>query len=246
MFPLKVLTFGRGDPEDFSLKGYDIAAEAIAKLKDRSYMLIFVGAPDGKQEEVAENLLKSGISKCQLTVRKFLESKKRLKELFCEVDLVIMPSRTEGFGLTALEAMSAGLPILVSGNSGFGDTLRTLPSGKSCVVDSEEPKIWAKAIAHVRRKDRAKRLQKVKGLRTSYEEQFNWEKQCEALVKKMWCLVHGKAYAQLKIVLVSIFKIFKSYVYKLSETYLICFEVLFSYVFCTLYDSHDAYGMDLP
>ena len=40
-----------------------------------------------------------------------------------------MPSRTEGFGLTALEALSAGLPILVSGNSGFAHALRHLPSG---------------------------------------------------------------------------------------------------------------------
>ena len=59
----KVLTFGRGDPEDFSLKGYDISARAIVELKDRSYHLIFVGAPDGKQDEVAKNLLKSGIDK---------------------------------------------------------------------------------------------------------------------------------------------------------------------------------------
>jgi len=204
MFLLKVLTFGRGDPEDFSLKGYDIAAKAIAELKKGSYRLIFVGAPDGKQEEVAENLLKSGISKCQLTVRKFLQSKESLKELFCEVDLAIMPSRTEGFGLTALEALSAGLPILVSRNSGLGDTLHTLPSGKSFVVDSEDPKDWAKAIARVRRKDRAKRLQKVQRLRTSYEETFSWEKQSEALIEKMWSLVHGEAFAQL-IVLVNTF-----------------------------------------
>ena len=140
------MTFGRGDHEDFSLKGYDIAAKAIARLKDHSYMLIFVGAPDGKQEEVAENLLESGISKRQLTVRQFLQSKEKLKELFCEVDLVMMPSRTEGFGLTALEAMSAGLPILVSGNSGFGVTLCTLPLGKSCVVDSEKPEDWQRQL----------------------------------------------------------------------------------------------------
>jgi len=204
MFLLKVLTFGRGDPEDFSLKGYDIAAKAIAKLKDRSYRLIFVGASDGKQEEVAENLLKNGISKCQLTVRKFLQSKERLKELFCEVDLAIMPSRTEGFGLTALEALSAGLPILVSGNSGFGDTLCTLPLGKPFVVDSADPEEWAEAIRAVRLNDRAERLQEIQRLQTSYEEKFSWEKQCEALVKKMWSLVHGKAFAQL-IVFVNTF-----------------------------------------
>ena len=189
----KVLTFGRGDPEDFSLKGYDIAAKAIVELKDSSYHLVFVGAPDGKQEEVAENLLQSGISRNQLFVRRFIQRKERLKKLFCEVDLAIMPSRTEGFGLTALEALSAGLPILVSGNSGFGDTLRILPLGEPFVVDSADPKEWAKAVRAVRLKDRAKRLQEIQRLRTSYEERFSWEEQCEALVEKMWSLVHGKA-----------------------------------------------------
>ena len=187
----KVLTFGRGDPEDFSLKGYDISARAIVELKDRSYHLIFVGAPDGKQDEVAKNLLKSGIDKNQLTVRKFVQSKERLKELFCEVDLCIMPSRTEGFGLTALEAFSAGLPILVSGNSGFGEALCTVPSGKSLVVESEDPWEWAKAIAGVRQKERSDRLRDIQQLKSSYEEKFCWEKQCHSLVEKMWDIVHG-------------------------------------------------------
>ena len=188
----KVLTFGRGDQEDFSLKGYDISARAIVELKDKSYCLIFAGAPEGKQDEVAANLLKSGIDKSQLTVRKFVKSKKRLKELFCEVDLCIMPSRTEGFGLTALEALSAGLPILVSGNSGFGEALCTVPSGKSFVVDSEDPEEWAKAIAGIRQKERSDRLQDVQQLKISYEEKFSWEKQCDILVEKMWDIVHGE------------------------------------------------------
>ena len=188
----KVLTFGRGDPEDFSLKGYNISARALAELKDRSYHLIFVGAPDGKQDEVAKNLLKSGIDKDQLTVRKLVRSKERLKELFCEVDLYIMPSRTEGFGLTALEALSAGLPILISGNSGFGEALCTVPSGKSFVVESEDPQEWAKAIAGVRQKERSDRLQDIQQLRSSYEEKFSWEKQCDSLVEKMWDIVHGE------------------------------------------------------
>ena len=40
----RVLAFGRGDAEDISIKGYDIAAEAVGKLKNAH--LIFVGAPD--------------------------------------------------------------------------------------------------------------------------------------------------------------------------------------------------------
>ncbi|PFX11544.1 D-inositol 3-phosphate glycosyltransferase, partial [Stylophora pistillata] len=187
----RVLTFGRGDPEDFSLKGYDIAAKAVVELNDYSYHLIYVGAPDGKQEAVKERLLQSGISNRQLTVRTFLQDKEKLKECFCEVDLCIMPSRTEGFGLTGLEALSAGLPILVSGNSGFGDALCSVPSGRSFVVDSDDPKVWAEAIAGIRVKERLERLQETQLLRTHYEEQFSWEKQCDRLVDKMWNKVYG-------------------------------------------------------
>ena len=187
----RVLTFGRVDPEDFVLKGHDIAAKAVAELKDNSYHLIFVGAPDGKQEAVAQYFLRSGISKSQLTVREFLKSKEELKECFCEVDLFIMPSRTEGFGLTALEALSAGLPILVSGNSGFGDALCTVPFGTSFVVDSEDPKVWAEAIDGVRKTNRSQCLKEIEQLRTSYEKRFSWEKQCDVLVDKMRAKVHG-------------------------------------------------------
>ena len=188
----RVLTFGRGDLEDFSLKGYDIAAQSIVELKDSTYSLVFVGASNGKRDEVAEILLQTGISKNQLIVRSFVKDKKRLRELFCEVDLAIMPSRTEGFGLTALEAMSAGLPILVSGNSGFGKTLRKLPMGESFVIDSDDPKEWAKAIAAIRQKSRTQRLEEIQRLRRSYDERFSWEGQCKALVDRMWKMVYGK------------------------------------------------------
>ena len=188
----RVLTFGRGDFEDFSLRGNDIAAKAVVELQDRSYLLVFVGAPDGKQDEVAEILLHTGISKNQLIVRSFVRNKQRLRELFSEVDVAIMPSRTDGFWLTALEAMSAGLPILVSGNSGFGETLRGLTEGKSVVIDSNDPKEWAKAVDAVRQKPRKQRLEEVQRLRRSYEERFSWERQCQSLVERMWKMVYGK------------------------------------------------------
>ena len=188
----KVLTIGRGDFEDLSIKGYDIAAKAIVELQDSSYRLIFVGAPDGKQDEVAEILLQTGISRNQLTVRSFIQSKKKLKDLFCEVDMAIMPSRTEGFGLTALEAMSAGLPILVSGNSGFGEVLRGLTVGKSLVIDSDDPKEWAKGIDAIRKISRKQRLDEVQILRKSYEERFSWKRQCQSLVDGMRKMVYGE------------------------------------------------------
>ena len=46
-------------------------------------------------------------------VEECVENTDEMKKLLCEVDLAIMPSRAEGFGLVALEALSAGLPVLV-------------------------------------------------------------------------------------------------------------------------------------
>ena len=172
-----VLVFGRGDNEDFQLKGYDIAARAIAELKDepQPYKLLFVGAPSGEEEKVKDSLLKQGIDRSQLTVRCFNESREQLARLFCEVDLAIMPSRTEGFGLAALEALSAGLPVLVSGNSGLGEALKKVPFALSCVVQSEDPKDWVNAIKAVRGKDRKLRLREAKVLQGEYAGICSWQ-----------------------------------------------------------------------
>ena len=110
----RVLIFGRGDVKDFKLKGFDIAGKAIAALQDTR--LAFVGAPERKDEEIANRLIECGVPASPLRVRGFVQDRESLKRLSQEVDLVVMPSRTEGFGLTGLEAMSAGLPVLVSRN----------------------------------------------------------------------------------------------------------------------------------
>ena len=189
-----VLVFGCGDHEVFKLKGYDIAMKAIAQLEDKSYQLKFVGAPKGKEKKVARKLRKYGIPRSQLTVRCFKEDQEQLANLFCEADLAIMPSRTEGFGLTGLEALSAGLPVLVSGNSGLGEALEEVPGGSLCVIHSENPKKWAKAISVIRQKKRMVRLEEATLLREEYAAKYSWQRQCESLVEKMVNLVSGESY----------------------------------------------------
>ena len=188
-----VLMFGPDDNRDFKLNGYDIAARAIAELKDepKPYKLLFVGAPRGEEEKVKDLLLQQGIDRLQLTVRCFCEGREKLARLFCEVDLAIMPSRTEGFGLATLEALSAGLPVLVSGNSGLGEALKNVLYGSNCVVESDDPNVWAKAIKAVRQKDRKMRLEEIKILRESYAFKYNWENECDKLVERMLDITPG-------------------------------------------------------
>ena len=188
----KVLLCGRGDDEDFELKGYDIAVKAFVdqRLKGKRCHLLFVGAPDGKQDEVRRRLLNCGITDEQLIVRKFVQSRTRMRDLFCEVDLVIMPSKSEGFGLVALEALSAGLPVLVGSNSGFARAMEGIPLGTYSIVDSDDPGKWAEAIEGVRVRYRVC-LQESKLLREAYGQEYCWKRQCEAFVGKLRRMVHG-------------------------------------------------------
>ena len=184
-----VLVFGRGDDEDFKLKGFDIAARSVTALPDT--YLVFVGAPEGKHTDVTKRLLDCGISERRLTVRGF-KNRESLKREFCEADLVLMPSRTEGFGLTALEAMSAGLPVIVSKNSGFGEALGRVPFGSSFVIDSEDSSAWTAAIKGIWNKDRRTRLDETKVLRDSYGEKYSWSDQCKNLLEKIVDLLENK------------------------------------------------------
>ena len=189
----RVLVFGRGDSEDFYLKGYDIAAHAVAELckhEQHIFKLVFVGVPKGEEEKVKEMLLKEGIPQSQLIVRSYKE-REQLAAQFCEADLAIMPSRSEGFGLAALEALSAGLPVLVSGNSGLGDALKGLPFGWSCVVNSEDANEWAKAIRTIHYKKRKLRLWEAVKVRESYAEEYQWKGECGKLVERMLNIIQG-------------------------------------------------------
>ena len=187
-----VLVIESGDSEDFYVKGYDIAGKAIANLKDKSYQLRFASKQRGKEDELADKLLQCGIGRNQLIICSFDENRETLANLFSVVNIAILPSKTEGFGLSALEALSAGLPVLVSGNSGIAEALREVPNGSQCIVDSEDPADWARAIKAVRNKKRNVRLAEAKILRGNYLQQFSWEEPCDLLVKRMCNLVFGK------------------------------------------------------
>ena len=181
----RILVFGNTNLKDFESKGYDIAAQAVGSMRPEKYDLIFVGAPEGKQEKVKEMLLKEGIKRNQLIVRSFCESREELSRMFCEADLCIMPSRTAGFGLTALEAMSAGVPILVAPNSGFSQALKEVTHGNSCIVDSDEPEVWREKIECVLEKERPQRLKEAAEIRDAYNAKYSWTEECTKLVENI-------------------------------------------------------------
>ena len=189
----RVLVSGHGDSEDFYLKGHDIAARAVAELcKHEPYLfkLVFVGAPRGEEEKVKKLFLMEGIAPSQLIVRSY-GKRQQLAAQFYEADLAIMPTRSEGFGLAALEALSAGLPVLVSGNSGFGDALKESLFGSICIVNSEDAREWAKAIRAIHHKKRKLRLSEAVHIRERYAERYHWKVECGRLVERMVNIIQG-------------------------------------------------------
>ena len=182
-----------GSMKYFKVKGCDIAAKAIKLLNTPSYRyhLIFVVKPSQDVAEITQALLSEGIDSDQLTVR-VSESAEDWINLFCEVDLVIKPSRMEGFGISGVRAISADLPLLIGGNTGLGMALKKLPSGANHVVDSEDPQVWADKIKEVSEKSWQTCHLQAEELRSEYMKQFNWKEECDQLVTKMFAMFPTK------------------------------------------------------
>ena len=187
----RVLLLGGDNPDNFFKDGLKTAADAVAEVKNNSYHLIYVGAGKGTEQQFKDLFHKCGVSKSQLRIRNLPKTQDEWKKLFLEVDLAIMPSGDKEFGLEALLALSAGLPVLVHGESGFGEALRDVTFGTSVIVDSDDAGEWASRIKKIRETDRKTRLKQAAGLRSNYDEKYSWEKQLTPLVAMMFMMVSG-------------------------------------------------------
>ena len=190
----RVLLVGGDNPDNFQEEGLKLAAETMAGLNDKSYHLIYVGARQETEKQFANLFHQCGVPKRQLTIRSLPKTKQDWKDLFCEVDLAIMPSGDKEFGFEGLLALSAGLPVLVHGESGFGEALRDVKFGTSAIVDSDDAREWDLRIKKVRETDRKTRLEQAAILRSNYDDKYSWEKQCRALVAMMFMMVSGMGF----------------------------------------------------
>jgi len=174
-----VFMFGRASFEDLSLKGYDIVANAIVSLGER-FDLTFVGSSPGEHRKIEQWFFdNSSISREQVTIRSYCNEQDELKMMFLESDMVAVPSRTEGFGLVALEAISAGIPVLVAGKSGMAEALLQVDGGQSVIVESEDTEEWAQRIQHLFRQSPVEREYNAKLLRDNYNKTYSWSNECE-------------------------------------------------------------------
>ena len=173
-----VFMFGRATFEDLSLKGYDIVANAIGSLGGK-FELTFVGSSPGEHRNVERWFLQNTcIKRKQITIRGYCTDQDELKGMFHQSDLVALPSRTEGFGLVGLEAISCGVPILVSGESGVAEALQNVEGGNAVIVGSDEDG-WARRIREVSSQSPEERQANAKQLRENYRKVHSWKAECE-------------------------------------------------------------------
>ena len=178
----RIFMFGRGSFEDFELKGYDIIGKAVALL-ERKFELTFVGAPQDQQRKIEKWFLEeTKITRNQLTIRGFCNYEE-MREMFRQADAVVMPSRTEGFGLVALEAISAGVPVLVSRECGIAKALQTVDGGNDVIIPSTSPEEWAKRIQELSQLTPDERHASAVRLRENYGNVYHWKEESEKFMK---------------------------------------------------------------
>jgi len=105
-------------------KGHTIALEALAELTDINWQLKIVG--DGPlKEKLHIYVTKNNIHDRVI----FSEATRDITTVFEQTDIVLMPSRWEGFGIVAMEAMAAGRIVIAADTGGLAEIVRASENG---------------------------------------------------------------------------------------------------------------------
>jgi len=143
-----VLFVGRLQP----LKGPDVALAAFARLAGDlpEARLVVVGGPSGPQgdEEVAR--LHRAAAAAGLVDRVIFRPPvphEALADYYRAADVLVVPSRSESFGLVAAEAQACGLPVVAAAVGGLSHAVADGQSG--ILVSGWDPGDFAAALRRV-------------------------------------------------------------------------------------------------
>jgi len=120
-------------------KGQDVALRAVLLLPSelpRARLLLAGDGPERTQPSMLD-LARQASGIAQLPG--FIED---LAEFYAAIDLYIMPSRSEAWGLTALRAMAFGIPVIASNVGGLPEVV----AQTGWLVPPESPEALAQAI----------------------------------------------------------------------------------------------------
>ena len=114
------------------LKGQDILLEAIkiVKKKHPKVMALFAGGVAESQQRDYEKLKKYVRDNSLEENVKFLGNVDNIPEFLNKIDICVVPSRSEGFGLALVEAMAMGVPCIASNIAGPREIISRTELGK--------------------------------------------------------------------------------------------------------------------
>jgi D-inositol-3-phosphate glycosyltransferase len=123
-----LLFVGRIQP----LKGLDVAVEALASLDRRDAVLVVVGGSSGPAGDAHLADARDRARRLGVTHRiRFVPAQPHhlLSTYYRAADVVLVPSRSESFGLVALEAAACGAPVVAASVGGLRSLVRQGGSG---------------------------------------------------------------------------------------------------------------------
>jgi D-inositol-3-phosphate glycosyltransferase len=102
-----------------------------------------------------------------------------LADYYRAADIVIVPSRSESFGLVAAEAQACGTPVVASNSGGLAYIVSASESG--LLVDGDDPRSFAAAMkAIIEHRSFAERLSQGA---TDFSQRFSWEATANRLLE---------------------------------------------------------------
>ncbi len=129
------------------LKGADLAVQSLAELRDSASVLLVVGGPSGPDGDQELERLHELAAKLGVADRvRFVppQSHADLARYYRAVDVCLVPSHSESFGLVALEAAACGTPVVAAAVGGLVSLVDDGITGY--LVDSRDPEDFAGRI----------------------------------------------------------------------------------------------------
>lgn len=123
----KIILFGRLEERNAFVKQINLAIDSIAnyvrKLDDEIKIIVkcygYEKNSSINQQEVMNRICEIADQIIPVTANSYIKDEKELFNEIATASLCIMPSYYEGFGLVAYEAIAAGVPIIISKNTGL-------------------------------------------------------------------------------------------------------------------------------
>jgi D-inositol-3-phosphate glycosyltransferase len=130
-----------------ALKGTDLAIRALAALDDPKTVLIVVGGPSGRDGTAEQTRVHALAEELGVSGQIHWVSPRRherLADYYRAADVCIVPSRSESFGLVALEAAACGTPVVAAAVGGLRSLVAHEHSG--FLIDGRDPVDFAAPV----------------------------------------------------------------------------------------------------